>query len=61
VNGEEMMRRIEELTKALEAKDKHIRKLEAEIERLRPPKRGRVDMSSTRLERLLKKVNKRPE
>jgi predicted RNase H-like nuclease (RuvC/YqgF family) len=61
VNGEEMMRRIEELTRALEAKDKHIRKLEAEIERLKPPKRGRVDKRlSTRLERLLAKVNKKP-
>jgi hypothetical protein len=58
VNGEEMMRRIEELTKALEAKDKYIKKLEIEIELLKPPRRGRVDMSSTRLQRLLDKVNK---
>jgi plasmid stabilization system protein ParE len=58
MNAEALIRRIEELTKAVEAKDKRIRQLEAEIERLRPPKRGRVEMSSTRLERLLKKVNK---
>jgi predicted RNase H-like nuclease (RuvC/YqgF family) len=58
MNGEEMMRRIEELTKAVEVKDRRIKQLETEIERLKPPKRGRVEMSSTRLERLLKKVNK---
>jgi hypothetical protein len=60
MNGEEMMRRIEQLTKANEAKDKRIKQLEIELERLRPPKRGRVDKSlSTRLERLLDKENKK--
>jgi predicted nuclease with TOPRIM domain len=59
MDGEALIRRIEELTRAVEARDKHIRKLEAEIERLKPPKRGRVDKRlSTRLERLLAKVNK---
>jgi hypothetical protein len=60
MNAEEMIRRIEQLTKANEAKDRHIKKLEIEIERLRPPKRGRVDKSlSTRLERLLSMENKK--
>lgn len=60
MNGEEMMRRIEELTKAVEAKDRRIKQLELQIERLKPPKRGRVEGASTRLERLLDKVNKKP-
>jgi predicted RNase H-like nuclease (RuvC/YqgF family) len=59
VNGEEMMRRIEALTKAVEAKDKRIKRLEAEIERLKPPKRGRVEGVASRLQRLLDKANKR--
>ena len=58
MDGEALIRRIEELTKAVEAKDKHIKRLEAEIERLKPPKRGRVESPSTRLQRLLDKVNK---
>ena len=54
------MRRIEQLTKANEAKAKYIKKLEIEIERLKPPKRGRVDNRlGTRLQRLLAKENKK--
>jgi len=55
MNAEDMIRRIAELTKAVEVKDKRIRQLEIEIERLKPPGRP-----SARLERLLDKVNKKP-
>ncbi len=59
MNGEAMIRRIEELVRANEAKEKYIKQLELQIERLKPPSRGRAE-SSTRLERLLDKVNKKP-
>lgn len=59
MNSEALIRRIEQLTKAVETKDRRIKQLETEIERLKPPKRGRVERPGTRLQRLLDKINKK--
>jgi hypothetical protein len=55
MNAEEMIRRIEELTRTLEVKDKYIRQLERQLDALRPKR----ERPSTRLERLLDKENKK--